>query len=292
MLDDPAYFERLRERVEILFPATRSEWFDVGQPLSIEVDVKNVDTLLVKVFEIDTFNYYRGEGKEIDASIELDGLVAGEERAVDLEVGPLRRVRRRFDFPGIADRPGVWIVEFLGNGIASRAIVRKGRMDLVAREAADGQHFRVLDGAGQPVAGATLWLGGREYQPSSNGEIVVPYSTDPGRKQAIVRHGDYASLEQIQHQAENYRLEAAIHIDREELLPGRQARVVVQPRLLLNGYALGLDVLERPTLSITAWDHDGTSSAQVLNGIELPVDGAGFVHQIQVRERMARITHD
>ena len=60
LLDDPGYYEALKERVEIEFAADPAAAdFGADEPVALEVDVKNVETLLVKVFEINTFNYYR-----------------------------------------------------------------------------------------------------------------------------------------------------------------------------------------------------------------------------------------
>ena len=44
--------------------------------MSLDVFVKNVPTLVVKVFEVNAFNYIVATGREPDTSIDLDGLVA------------------------------------------------------------------------------------------------------------------------------------------------------------------------------------------------------------------------
>ena len=48
----------------------------------------------MKVFEINTFNYYQKTQREVDASINLDGLVANHELTHKYSENPLRRVRR------------------------------------------------------------------------------------------------------------------------------------------------------------------------------------------------------
>jgi hypothetical protein len=42
------------------------------------VELKNIPKLTVKVFEICTENYYLKAMKEIDSSVNLDGLIASE----------------------------------------------------------------------------------------------------------------------------------------------------------------------------------------------------------------------
>jgi hypothetical protein len=72
--------------------------------VSIDVDVKNVETLVVKVFEINTLNYYASRQQEVDTSIDLDGLVAAEEKTYRYKEPPLRRVRRTFEFASSSGR--------------------------------------------------------------------------------------------------------------------------------------------------------------------------------------------
>ncbi|MBI4879216.1 MAG: hypothetical protein HY812_06095 [Planctomycetes bacterium] len=288
LLGDPARYEALRDRVEIEFPPTQKTAFVAGEPVSLEVDLKNVGTLLVKVFEISALNYHLEEGKEVDASINLDGLVANEEQSHAIEENPLRRVRRTFDFPGL-DQPGVYVVEFIGNGLSSRAVIRKGRLQYLERQSAAGQALRVLDEAGNHLRDASIRFGGHEYLPDEDGEILLPYSTDPGTRQIILCHGRLATLEPFEHLGEEYRLDAAVFVERESLLPRRGARIVVRPALLLNGEAVSLDLLEEPILTITASDSDGVSTTTEVRDLKLS-RASEFVHEIQVPERLATLS--
>ena len=47
--------------------------------MKIDVVLKNIPQLTVKVFEFNTENYYRKKLREIDNDLELDGLIASEE---------------------------------------------------------------------------------------------------------------------------------------------------------------------------------------------------------------------
>ena len=55
---------------------------------------------------------------------------------------------RRFEFPKL-DKPGVYVIDFIGNGKSSRALVRKGRLQHLVRTTPAGQAFTVVDEAGQ-----------------------------------------------------------------------------------------------------------------------------------------------
>jgi hypothetical protein len=287
LLDDPAYYEQLRDRVEIRFAPTVREHFALADPVRLEVDLKNVGRLLVKVFEIHTYNYLRAEGRAVDASIDLDGLVANEERTLELEASPLQRVRRSLEFPAI-DRRGVFVVELIGNGISSRALIQKGDLQLVQRDGAAGHIVRIVDETGRWQREASLELAGRAFVADEGGEIVVPYSTEPGNRPVILRLGDFAAPGQLAHGGEDYRLELGVHVDREALLPGRKAPLLLRPTLRLGSRAIGLGFLEEPVLSVLALSQDGVASTQDLPGIALQADRE-TVHEIQVPPDLARL---
>ena len=287
MLDDPAYYEALKERVEIEFPPTQRSDYGAREAVTLEVDLKNVETLLVKVFEINTLNFYLAEGKEVDASINVDGLVASEESTYSYLEKPLRRVRRTFEFPALTG-PGVYVVEFIGNGLSSRAVIRKGRLQYLERTGAAGQVLRVLDDEGEQLAGASIRLGGREYLADETGEIVIPFSTDPGTRKIILCHGDRCTIEPFEHQREKYRLYSGVYVDRESLIAGRTAKILVRPRLKLNDQPVSLALLEEPILTITSRDHDGVASSTEVRDLEFNAAGE-LVHEINVPAGLATL---
>ena len=144
LLDDPGHVQALKDRVEISFPPHNATVHRAADPVRIDVDVKNVPSLVVKVFEINALYFYLARGQELDTSIDLDGLVAAEEKTHAYKDPPVRRVRRTFEFPSLS-RPGLFVVEFIGGGISSRALIRKGRLRFLERIGAAGHVFTILD---------------------------------------------------------------------------------------------------------------------------------------------------
>src|SRR5262249_40050017 len=152
----------------------------------------------------------------------------------DYSEPPLRRVSRRFAFPQLK-RPGVYVIDFIGAGKSSRALIRKGKLRPITSTGPLGQVITVFDDANRPVKDASVWFGGADYSPDEKGRIVLPFSTSPTRQPIVIHRGDFAYLDFIQHQAENYQLHAGIHVDRESLLTQRIASLIVRPGLYLNG---------------------------------------------------------
>ncbi|MBI3725966.1 hypothetical protein HY251_18720, partial [bacterium] len=288
LLDDQSAYQALKERVDIELAPTNSSALRAGDSVSLDVYVKNVPVLVVKVFEINTLNYLIATGREPDTSIDLDGLVASEEKTHQYPEPPLRRVKRAFVFPSLK-KAGVFVVELIGNGKSSRALVRKGRLRFLERIGAAGHVFTVLDEANKPLPDATLWLGGREYKPGEKGTIVVPFTTQPRRQPIILRAGELTTLETFEHQGEDYSLAAGIFCDRESLLDRRQAEVAVRPALTIHGVPVSVSLVEEPTLLVSSTDRHGVSSTKEVPNFELFPDKES-VFVFQTPEDLASIT--
>ena len=288
LLDDPAYYERLERRVDLEFPPTQRLEFGLDEPVSIALDVKNVPDLLVKVFEIDALNYYLETGREVDLSIDLDGLVPNEQSRHTYTEGPLRRVRRTFELEQLA-RPGVFVVDFIGSGKSSRAVIHKGRLRHLERVGAAGHVFQVLDDQGRRLPDASLTFAGREYAADERGEILVPFSTAPGLRAVVLRQGERASLAHFEHAGESYELATGILVEREALVPGNRAAIVVRPNVLVNGVPVDVSLLEAPVLTITSRSREGVAASVEVRDLVLS-QKAEYVHEIRVPEGLAELS--
>jgi len=284
----PAEYQALKERIDIDFAFTSKKRFVGDDAVSLDLLVKNVKTLIVKVYEINTRNFTRERLAEVNTDINLDGLVANWETTHDYTEPPLRRVRRHFEFPELK-KPGVYVIDFIGNGKSSRAVIRKGRLRHLVRTRTAGQVFTVMDEQNRTLPDATIWFAGREYTPDDKGEIVVPFSNSPTRQAIILSHGDFCSLDSFQHQAEHYSLVAGIYVDRESLLQRKKANVVVRPQLYLNGTPVTLSVLEDVRLVITSTDHDGVSTTKEVADFELFEDRES-IYEFQTPQRLSNIS--
>ncbi|MBI4605992.1 MAG: hypothetical protein HY721_28845 [Planctomycetes bacterium] len=283
----PARLQALKDRVELDFAPTSKTWFGHDEQVGLDVQLKNVKTLIVKVFELNALNFYRDRLAEIDASVDLDGLVPSEETTHESSDPPLRRTTRRLELPSLSKR-GAFVVELIGGGKSSRAVIRKGKLRLLERFSVAGHVFTVLDEANRKLPDARLWIGGREYLPEKDGTFTVPFSGKPGRTPAIAVHGDFASLDAFQHKAEEYALAAGIHLEREALLSRARASVVVRPVLLVNGERAPLGALEEPSLLIASTDREGVRTTSEVKPFELHEDRES-AHELQVPARLASL---
>ncbi len=292
----PTAYQALKERVDVDFAAVNPPFLAPADDVSIDLFLKNAPKLIVKIYEINALSYFLANHRELNTDLPLDGLVANREITHDFsadEAGrsPFRRTARTFKFPELKGRRGAWIIEFIGGGKSSRALVRKGQWSVIQRTGPAGDMLTVLDEAHQPIKDAVVWLDGRKFTvDEKSGYVLVPFTQQPGTKNLVLADaaGAFATLASFEHHAEAYRLDAQIHIEREQLLARREATMAIRPALLLNDTRVSLDLLKDPKLSITtvAIDDVDTTSEVKVTGLDPAKD---FIHTFTVPERVVRV---
>ncbi len=287
MLADPSRYEQLTARVELAFTPTQPRQYAAAAPVAIELDVKNVPKLLVKVFRLDAYEYLKATDREVDPSIDLDGVVASDEQVFEYSEPPLQRVRRRFEFPALAGA-GTWVIEFVGNGVSSRAVIQKGSLTVLPRMSAAGHVLRVVDDTGAMVADAQVFCAGREFSADAAGEIVVPFAPASTQRRIIVHRGPVATQQSFWHAAEDYSLQAGVFVDREALRSGRPATLLVRPRLSVGGVSIALDLLEDAAIELVATTRDGVVDTQVVRGPKW-TEGDEYEHPFAVPRDLAQL---
>ena len=284
----PAKVRAVKERVEIKLLPTNPEFITAADPVTLEVAIKNVEKLIVKTYEINTRSYYQDDQSEITTSIDLDGLVANHEEAFTYKQVSLRRHIEQFEFPHIRE-PGVYVVELIGNGISSRALIRKGRLTFAQRIGSAGHVFTIYDENGKKLSSGSIWLSGHEYAAEKGGEIVVPFSSKPGPQYIVMRHSEFAALGQFRHMPESYSLDGGIYAERETLVAGETCRVFMRPELSVNAIPVAINLLEDVALSIQSTDIEGISTTKEVPDIVLS-DTEEFVYEFKVPEALTSLT--
>lgn len=284
----PTEYQALKERVDLRFAYTNPDFFATNDSVELDLLVKNVDKLIVKVFEINTRNYYQDQLDEINTNINLDGLVANKELNFEYEAGPLRQVRRHFEFPELK-RPGVFVIDFIGNGKSSRVVVRKGKLRHTVTSQLMGHVFTIRDENNNLLSDASIWLSGREFSADEDGTITIPYTNQPQRQAIVIRHEDQASLDYFQHESENYQLDAGIYVDRESLVANSNARALIRANLMLNGELVPLDLLENVSLVLSSVDIDEVSSTKTVKDFNLENDKES-IYEFKVPNRLRYLT--
>lgn len=286
----PGEFQDLKDRVDIEFDPTSREVFEPNDEAVLKVHLKNVSKLIVKVFEVNTLNYYRNLGDEVSTDIDLDGLVANHVETHEYQEGPQLRVAREFKFPVIDRRRGLWVIEFLGGGKSSRAVIRKGGLGILNQTIPQGELITVLDEKHSPLKGASVWIGERQYDCDEKGRTLIPFSNNLGVRSVVVQDSDgFATMARFVQNAEKYGLSAGMHVDQESLRTGGKARIVIRPTLTVAGETISLSKIESASLQLSSQNLDGLPASMVVEDIQLASDRE-FVHEFRVPDRLTQLT--
>jgi hypothetical protein len=257
----PARAAALREQIELAWCPHNPTRFAADEPVALEVDVKNVGELVVKVFRIDPLAYFQHHRREVDTSLDLDGLAASHEQVLRFTEPAIRRVRRRVELATCA-RPGSYVIDLIGNGMSSRVVVHKGRLRYVMRTGAAGHVITIVDEAGRPRPDARAWLGDREYVPDERGAFVVPFSTSPSRTPMLLAAGDLATVAYVELVTEASELALTLVLDRQGLTAGRTARAIARLSLTIGRAPASLALMKQATWDVTLTDRHGVATTK------------------------------
>lgn len=287
----PVEFQEIKDRVDILFPSTNTPFFKPGDEVKFDVLLKNTPQLIVKIYELNTLNFFQSEGRQLNTDLNLDGLIANKEQTHAYDAGPFKRGRQTFSFEELRGKRGAWIIEFIGGGRSSRVLVRVGQWQVLQQPGPAGTVLTVLDEDGNLVKDAVAWLDGRKYtRDEKQGRMVIPFTQQSRMKNLVVSDasGTFAVLTPFTHLSEDYKLDAQFHIEREQLLARREATLAVRTGLTIGTTHLAPDLLRNPKLVITSTTQDGITTTQEVKGLKLSAGGV-LLHKLTVPERLAKL---
>jgi hypothetical protein len=285
----PSEFQALKDRVEIEFDATNQETYAIDDNVILKMHLKNVPKLIVKVFEINTLNYYRSLGNEVSTDIDLDGLIANFRESHEFDAAPQLKAEKDFRVAGIPNRRGLWVIEFIGGGKSSRAIIRKGALGLINRTVPQGELVTILDEANQPLKGAALWIGKTRYESDKSGRLLLPFTNSPGIRSVVIQDSSgYATMAKLALPREDYRITAGMYLDQESLRTGGKGRLILRPTLEVAGQTISLSEIESAALELKSTDLEGFPAMMSVQDLKLMGDRE-FVHEFKVPDRLANL---
>ena len=283
-------FEKICNRVELKWAKSNPRVFPADGEVVLEIDVKNVPKMRIAVYELDAAAACRELKGEVSPGIDLDCAVPTFERVVEYSALPVLRHREKLSFPELG-KPGLYVVECSGQGVASRVLVRKGSLRVVERRESSGHVFTALDRNGRVVNDAVLWLDGTAFKADENGEIAVPFAAtakSAGKKTAVVGAGRLSSAVSFDHAVESYSLDMAVLLPPEQLVAGREATMLIRPALFTSGAPSSLKILDKPVLSVVFTDLKGRKSVKTIKNFYLS-DDAESVCRFIVPENLRRV---
>lgn len=279
--------KELKERIELEFLANNKVVIKPQDAIELNVRIKNVKKLIIKIYKLNLVNFYRENLTEVSTAIDLDGLVANEERVIEYDLPDHRRHDEKFSFANLQGS-GVFVIELIGNGMSSRALIRRGQLSFVQRPGAAGHLFSIFNDNREMVKDASILLNNQLYKADETGLINVPYSTNAGMRKFIVAQGDFASLHSFNHQAEQYTLTGSLHVDREALVAGKNADLIFRPAMFVNAFPVDVNLLKEVSLLITSTDRDDVESTKEVTDFKLYNDQVSS-YTFKVPEKLCQL---
>ncbi|MCA9193218.1 MAG: hypothetical protein KDB03_15710 [Planctomycetales bacterium] len=278
----------LVDRVELRFSPHNQMVYSSRDEVVLHLELKNVPQLLVKIYQLNPQGYYRAQNRPINTDIDLDGLVANTEITKSYELPSSRRHVESLELEQLSGA-GVWVVDLLGGGQRSRAVIEKGELRPHEYMTTVGQVFKVFDEQAQLQMDAKLEFAGRVFETDEHGQIIVPFAESTVRREAIVSCGNFAVRHVFVHRAEEYELKAGFLLPRESLVATSRAPLVVQPRLTCNQKRVPLSAMEQVKLIIRCEDSEGIETTQTVSDVQIN-DGGEIVHEFLVPPRLQSVS--
>ncbi len=263
----PEEQREIAARVEVKFLTTNVDVYRPSDRVRIELELKNVPELLVRIYRLNAKNILSRQAEAISTAIDLDGTVANTERRLEYAQRPDLRHRETIELPEL-EGMGVWVVECLAGGKRSRALIHKGHLQSIPTLSDVGHILRIVNAEGDVVPTARVLLGEREFAPEEDGSIIIPFDDQVRTRSLVLFDGNFAVVEPFVHLGEAYELRANFLMEQQSVLSGSRTAVVIRPRLLSHGQPIPLSSLEQAELKVTTTDLEEIVSTQTFTNLK------------------------
>ena len=283
----------LMKEIKLAICDYNKEKFDINEDIELTLEIKNIQTLFVNIYEINTENYYYTNKNVFDSGISLDGIVPTFEDKYTYNEKPQLLLEKKISLGKIPKKRGLFVVEFIGNGHVSRAVIQRGNLKCIHKNTVNGKVLYILDEENKILKGEKtgLWINNIWY-PSikDTGAILIPYSVKGNI--FILKHDDFCTLEKgINIPEEQYELVGQFIINEESFIMGNVAKILVRPYLFVCNEICPLENLKNVKLTINTKKTENNQeipSTNVIDNIQLSYDKE-FSFEFQVPPKLRSI---
>ncbi|CCW71629.1 unnamed protein product [Phytomonas sp. Hart1] len=283
----------LREEKHLRFAAWNKQRFHPDEPINLHLEVKNIGIVSVNIFEIDAENYYRKNLKEISEYIDLTGLIPNKSFDRVLTADPLRLQTILFENLFVATR-GVYVVDFVGDGLSSRALIRVGALTVVRQLLSKGVLLHIVDEQKNICRGGAtaIIVDNRALKPAEilHGGILVPFGEHPVDKTMVLLHDGFAELHPLHIPGEEVVLTCSFLLNEEDIKRKGPMELVLMPKVTVNGEKVGLVSLKNVNLTITSTSTSGVNSRTTYEEVTVDKNGKGVVLEYCVKSKTESLT--
>ena len=289
-------YDEITKKIELTICEHNPKEFKLEEDVKIDFDFKNTKSINISIYEINTENYYLTKKTPLNSLINVEGVIASETLDLKIEGGenPLKRIRKTIDFPQIPkNKRGVYLIEILGNGMSSRIIIKKGKLNLVTRSTAKGILCQMINEKNEVLKGEKtyLWYNSIKYTcGKEDGFIALPYKAlvDPSNK-CILVHDSYADITEIKKKSENFILKGYFNLSHESIIPGNMLKVSFKPLLFSNGRETSLEQIKKGIITVDMFKEESKERIPVsttFDNIEFKDDNKEYEFEVLIPPMM------
>lgn len=255
-------------------------YFDKEQPIELKIKLKNIKNLELRAYELDVARYLKEFKTEPPIDIDLDGLVAKNAQKHTYDLPAQMEHIDTFKFPELDSiERGFFIIDIIGDGKMSRAVIKKGTLNLVQLPYKHGYKLFVLDEDKEICRGQNtgIYVGDKFMAIPEDGSefcVKVPFEKIEKSYDCILQHGNFAMRANYTLESENYTLTGGLIFNEESFISGRMAKILLRLRLNLNKNPVSLNKFKQDSIIITlnTMTYSGQTNTKVFEEINLTDD--------------------
>ena len=187
-------YDEIVKKTEMTICEYNPKEFKINEDIKIDIDFKNIKSINVSTYEINTENYYLETKAPLNSLFNIEGIIASNNMDIKIEGGenPFKRIRKTIELNQIEKgKPGIFLVEILGKGISSRIIIKRGRLNLITRNTSKGVLCQIINENNKIMKDdkTYLWYNNIKFScEPKEGIIILPYKAlvDPSNKCILV----------------------------------------------------------------------------------------------------------
>eukprot|EP01083_Nonionella_stella_P032967 90269_1 len=224
----------------------------------LHIDIKNVQTVLLKCFKMNTTAYYKENWREISSDLNLDGIKAKMDKTIQIKDYKSQFEIKHIEIPltGFeAEEGNIYFIDLIGNGLHCRCIIKKGDLKYVERLSESGHCIRILDENYNVITKGHAFIDGVAYAVNNpHGDIYVPFlKENEASKNKLILHngGLFSVLADFKRKQESYVLHSCFFVERESLFHKKESTLWIRNVLCSDGsYVVSLKLLQDVTLKV------------------------------------------
>ena len=201
--------------------------------MSIFLELKNIKSLLIKIYKIEPEAYYVNNFKEIDNEFDLAGIVPNNEKTIEFTDPPRKKFETEIKFSKIsAEKNGIFFVDFFGGGLSARAIIKKGKIHLFKKETLVGLAITIYDENLIQIKKGKLgiWVKSHFYRANKSGEIIIPYGKTIETVDVVISVENNAFLDTLKILKEEFVFSFELLYCPESIIPNNIAKFFIQAK--------------------------------------------------------------